>query len=86
MNSTESKEQIDVLKQELRSTARQILDETFENTQTNLLVAPGDAPLCVHAAAAGILHFSLNLIFNAWQLTGKIRVSSGHSPNRTASL
>ncbi|KAL6412432.1 Amidase [Ilyonectria robusta] len=53
MNSTDDKEHIQDLKQELRAIAKQILDETFEKEQINLIVAPGDAPLCVHAAAAG---------------------------------
>jgi amidase len=61
MNSTEKKEQIDVLKQELRKTAQQILDEVFDKEQINLLAAPGDAPLCVHAAAAGNHSLALSL-------------------------
>jgi amidase len=54
MNSTETKQNIDILKQDLRSTARQILDEAFDKQQVNLIAAPGDSPLCIHAAAAGI--------------------------------
>ncbi|KAH7141577.1 amidase signature domain-containing protein [Dactylonectria estremocensis] len=53
MNSTDDKEHIQGLKQELRAIAKHILDEMFEKEQINLIVAPGDAPLCVHAAAAG---------------------------------
>lgn len=55
MNSTETKQNIDILKQDLRSKARQILDEAFDKQQVNLIAAPGDSPLCIHAAAAGIL-------------------------------
>lgn len=53
MNSTETKQTIDALKNDLRSTARQILDEAFAEHQINLIAAPGDSPLCIHAAAAG---------------------------------
>ncbi|KAF5009864.1 hypothetical protein FDECE_3937 [Fusarium decemcellulare] len=53
MNSTDDEEHIQHLKQELRATAKQILDETFEKEQINLIAAPGDSSLCVHAAAAG---------------------------------
>jgi amidase len=55
MNSTESKDKIYALKQELRNTAKKILGEAFDKEEINLLAAPGDSPICVHAAAAGIL-------------------------------
>lgn len=54
MNSTETKQEIDRLKNDLRSTARRILDGVFEEQKVNLIAAPGDSPLCIHAAAAGI--------------------------------
>ncbi|KAF4451105.1 Amidase [Fusarium albosuccineum] len=53
MKSTDDEEYIQHLKQELRATAKQVLDETFEKEQINLIAAPGDSSLCVHAAAAG---------------------------------
>ncbi|OQE35354.1 hypothetical protein PENCOP_c013G04170 [Penicillium coprophilum] len=53
MVATEEKEQIYKLKQDLRSAARAILDDLFDKGNINILVAPGDSSLCVHAAAAG---------------------------------
>lgn len=56
MAATEEKEQIDELKQSLRSAARAILDDLFDKEEINILAAPGDSPLCVHASAAGNTH------------------------------
>ncbi|CAI7644884.1 unnamed protein product [Penicillium glandicola] len=53
MNTIEKKEKIDELKQELRKAARAILDDLFDKENVNILAAPGDSPLCVHASAAG---------------------------------
>ncbi|RAK97892.1 amidase signature enzyme [Aspergillus ibericus CBS 121593] len=53
MNSTDEKEQINKLKENLRRTATEILDNVFDQEDINILAAPGDSPLCVHAAAAG---------------------------------
>ncbi|KAK4868060.1 hypothetical protein LT330_007258 [Penicillium expansum] len=53
MNAVEEKEQIDELKQDLRRAARDILDDLFDKEKINILVAPGDSSLCVHASAAG---------------------------------
>ncbi|PYI06050.1 amidase signature enzyme [Aspergillus sclerotiicarbonarius CBS 121057] len=53
MNTTEEKAQIDKKKQDLRSAAQDILDSLFANENINILAAPGDSSLCVHAAAAG---------------------------------
>ncbi|KAF7547640.1 hypothetical protein G7Z17_g7591 [Cylindrodendrum hubeiense] len=52
MNCTDEKEHIQGLKNELRTIAKQLLDEVFNKEQINLVVAPGDSSLCVHAAAA----------------------------------
>ncbi|KAI1267849.1 amidase signature enzyme [Xylariaceae sp. FL1019] len=41
------------LKQEFRALARNLLDEFFESEKVNLIIAPGDSSLCIHAAAAG---------------------------------
>lgn len=67
MDSNEAKEKIDALKQDLRSTATQILDEAFNKEQVNLIAAPGDSSLCIHAAAAGKLVANIAWIF--WLLT-----------------
>ncbi|GAM36146.1 hypothetical protein TCE0_018r05007 [Talaromyces pinophilus] len=53
INNTETKQNIDKLKHDLRSTARQILDGVFDGHQVSLIAASGDSPLCIHAAAAG---------------------------------
>ncbi|KAE8363999.1 amidase signature enzyme [Aspergillus caelatus] len=53
MNTTEGKEQIDEMKQDLRRAARDIVDDLFDKEKINILAAPGDSPLCVHASAAG---------------------------------
>ncbi|KAJ5541218.1 amidase signature enzyme [Penicillium frequentans] len=53
MDTTENKEKIDELKHGLRLAARNILDDLFEKEEINILAAPGDSSLCVHAAAAG---------------------------------
>jgi amidase len=55
MNSSDEKEKIDVLKQDLRNTAKDILDDAFDKEKINIIAAPGDSSLCVHAAAAGKL-------------------------------
>ncbi|OGM41145.1 hypothetical protein ABOM_009853 [Aspergillus bombycis] len=53
MNTVEEKGCIDEMKQDLRKAARDILDDLFDNEKINILAAPGDSPLCVHASAAG---------------------------------
>ncbi|KAJ5928417.1 amidase signature enzyme [Penicillium verhagenii] len=53
MNANESKTHIDQLKNDLRKAARDILDACFEREKINVLAAPGDSSLCVHASAAG---------------------------------
>ncbi|KAJ5746016.1 amidase signature enzyme [Penicillium odoratum] len=53
MNTTEEKGYIDELKHGLRKAARDILDDVFEKEHVNILAAPGDSSLCVHASAAG---------------------------------
>jgi amidase len=52
LNSSDTKEHRDALKQELRRAARAVLDELFDKENINIPAAPGDSPLCVHAAAA----------------------------------
>lgn len=36
---------------------KRILDEVFDREQINIIAAPGDSALCVHAAAAGEYNF-----------------------------
>ncbi|GAB1193452.1 hypothetical protein APSETT444_002668 [Aspergillus pseudonomiae] len=58
MNTVEEKKHIDEMKQNLRRAARDILDDLFEKERINILAAPGDSPLCVHASAAGQLRYN----------------------------
>lgn len=37
----------------VRQRGKAIINEVFEKEGVNLIGAPGDSPLCVHAAAAG---------------------------------
>ncbi|KAJ5643622.1 amidase signature enzyme [Penicillium longicatenatum] len=53
MNTSETKEKIDDMKQGLRRAARDILDSLFDKEKINILAGPGDSSLCVHASAAG---------------------------------
>ncbi|KAE8324521.1 hypothetical protein BDV39DRAFT_207816 [Aspergillus sergii] len=62
MNTIEEKEQIDEMKQELRKAARDALDEVFDKEKINIMAAPGDSPLCVHASAADNNSPSVHLI------------------------
>lgn len=66
MDSTDTKESIDILKRELRSTAKQVLNEVFDHEIINLIAAPGDSPLCIYAAAAGKHHILSFSPFKAW--------------------
>ncbi|KAK3317045.1 amidase signature domain-containing protein [Apodospora peruviana] len=53
LNNDDKKEQINKLKTGLWLTAKQILDATFDDEKVNIIAAPADSALCVHAAAAG---------------------------------
>ncbi|KAK3375563.1 amidase signature domain-containing protein [Lasiosphaeria ovina] len=53
LNNDNTAEHIAKLKGELRAVGKRILDHVFDGEGVNLIIAPGDAPLCVHAAAAG---------------------------------
>ena len=53
MNTTDEKDRIDEMKKGLCGAARDILDDLFDKEKINILAAPGDSSLCVHAAAAG---------------------------------
>jgi amidase len=62
MNTSETKEKIDDMKQDLRRAARDILDSLFDKEKINILAGPGDSSLCVHASAAGNNRSSLRSI------------------------
>ncbi|KAK1243303.1 hypothetical protein MKX07_003931 [Trichoderma sp. CBMAI-0711] len=46
-------EKVEVLRKDVRSAAQAIIHTAFNSQGVNLLVAPGDSSLCIHAAAAG---------------------------------
>ncbi|KAL7930155.1 amidase signature domain-containing protein [Trichoderma chlorosporum] len=46
-------EKIEGLRNGLRQVAQQIINTAFDTQGVNLIVAPGDSSLCIHAAAAG---------------------------------
>ncbi|KAI1263845.1 hypothetical protein F5Y18DRAFT_428720 [Xylariaceae sp. FL1019] len=50
---THSFEHIVATKRRFRADARKLLQETFEASNVNIIVAPGDSSTCIHAAAAG---------------------------------
>lgn len=53
LNSTDQVPYILSLKTGLRAVGERILDEAFDAHGVNVMAAPGDSSLCVHAAAAG---------------------------------
>ncbi|KAK3303460.1 amidase signature domain-containing protein [Chaetomium strumarium] len=53
LNNTEAAAHIEVLKRGLRAAGRRILDQAFDNEAVDVIIAPGDCSLCIHAAAAG---------------------------------
>ncbi|EGR47116.1 amidase [Trichoderma reesei QM6a] len=46
-------EKLEALRKDVRSAAQAIIHTAFNSQGVNLLVAPGDSSLCIHAAAAG---------------------------------
>ncbi|KAI0154144.1 amidase signature enzyme [Xylariaceae sp. FL1272] len=50
---TQSSEHIVDTKRRFRAHARGLLEKTFEAANENVIVAPGDSPVCIQAAAAG---------------------------------
>lgn len=73
LGSDETVEHIRSLKEGLRRTAKKILDNAFASQGVNLIVAPGDSSLCIHAAASGTPLSSSTLVCalsaNAMQAT-----------------
>jgi amidase len=53
LQNEEDSQYIDKLKAGLRYVGRRILDRTFAAEDINIIAAPADSSLCVHAAAAG---------------------------------
>jgi amidase len=53
LNNSDDAPHIEKLKTGLRTTARRILDGAFNANGLNVIAAPADSSLCVHAAAAG---------------------------------
>jgi amidase len=59
-DNEDAEDDIAALKIGLRSVARQILNRVFDGEGVNVIVAPADSSLCIHAAASGAkasLHF-----------------------------
>ncbi|KAL1859690.1 hypothetical protein VTK73DRAFT_7497 [Phialemonium thermophilum] len=53
LQNTDKAETISRMKAGLRSVARQFLDDVFGSEGLNIIAAPADSSLCIHAAAAG---------------------------------
>lgn len=53
MNSNDTPEAVEEVKQTLRSRARTVLDTAFDEGEVHLLVGTCESAFCVHAAAAG---------------------------------
>jgi amidase len=53
LNNTDTAADIEGLKRSLRAVGRHSLDQAFDNEAVDIIVAPGDCSLCIHAAAAG---------------------------------
>lgn len=51
--NTDTEEHIARLKDGLRKKARSVLGPVFHDNGINIIAAPADSPLCIHAAAAG---------------------------------
>jgi len=51
--NNDKEEYISSLRKGIRSTAKRILDQVFEDENVNIIAAPADSPLCIHAAASG---------------------------------
>lgn len=53
LHNTDDAEHITRLKEGLRFVARKLLDDVFDRQQVNIIAAPADSSLCIHAAASG---------------------------------
>ncbi|KAL7941016.1 amidase signature domain-containing protein [Trichoderma barbatum] len=53
LSCNDDPEKIEGLRNGLRHVAQQIINTAFDTQGVNLIVAPGDSSLCIHAAAAG---------------------------------
>jgi amidase len=52
-DNDDKEDNIAALKKGLRSVARQMLDRVFDREGVNIIAAPADSSLCIHAAASG---------------------------------
>ncbi|KAL7784150.1 amidase signature domain-containing protein [Trichoderma ceciliae] len=53
LNCNEEPEKIEALRIGLRYVGQQLINKAFDTQGVNIIVAPGDSSLCIHAAAAG---------------------------------
>jgi amidase len=53
MNNSDSEEKIIRLQKELKRLGKDSLDKVFDGHEIDVIAAPADSGLCVHAAAAG---------------------------------
>lgn len=53
MKTTESPEEVEKIKNNLRDKGKEILDKVFDEYGVDVLVGPADSAFCVHACAAG---------------------------------
>lgn len=51
--NTDTEDNVARLKTGLRTKARSVLEPIFRENGINIVAAPADSPLCIHAAAAG---------------------------------
>lgn len=53
LDNEDTEEHITALKEGLRAVAKNVLNSVFEREGVNIIVAPADSSLCIHAAASG---------------------------------
>ncbi|KAK6078644.1 hypothetical protein SCUP515_09694 [Seiridium cupressi] len=61
LKATETPEEIALLKQKFREKGKSIINDVLNRENVNLIAAPGDSPMCIHAAAAGYPHITIPL-------------------------
>ncbi|KAK9415502.1 putative Amidase domain-containing protein [Seiridium unicorne] len=61
LKATETPEEIAQLKQKFREKGKSIINDVLNRENVNLIAAPGDSPMCIHAAAAGYPHITIPL-------------------------
>ncbi|KAI1846389.1 hypothetical protein JX266_007594 [Neoarthrinium moseri] len=53
LNNDDAEEKISDLRTKLRKIARDLLEDAFVSNEVDIIAAPGDSALCIHAACAG---------------------------------